>query len=150
MGDIAGAPLQILIIVITAVIIRWLSVRILNRVIRRMAAQGRRERPVRPGARNVRQELSEVLMNQRRQQRAEAIGALLRSVFTATVVIIALLLILPILGINVATTGQRGACWVLLSVRRPEPGEGLPFGIFRSSRTSTAWATWSTSARPSE
>ena len=35
-----GAPLQILIIVITAVIIRWLSVRILNRVIRRMAAQG--------------------------------------------------------------------------------------------------------------
>jgi small conductance mechanosensitive channel len=41
-------------------------------------------------------------MSQRRQQRAEAIGTLLRSVITATVVIIALLLILPILGIDVA------------------------------------------------
>ena len=96
-----GAPLQILIIVITAVIIRWLSVRILNRVIRRMAAQGRRERLGETRRAERTQELSEVLMNQRRQQRAEAIGALLRSVFTATVVIIALLLILPILGINV-------------------------------------------------
>lgn len=96
-----GAPLQILIIVITAVVIRWLSVRILNRVIKRMAAQGRRERLGETRRAERTQELSEVLMNQRRQQRAEAIGALLRSVFTATVVIIALLLILPILGINV-------------------------------------------------
>lgn len=97
-----GAPLQILIIVILAVVIRWASIRILNRVIKRMAAQGRRERLGETRRAERTQELSEVLMSQRRQQRAEAIGTLLRSVFTLTVVIIALLLLLPILGIDVA------------------------------------------------
>ena len=67
-----------------------------------MAAQGRRERLGETRRAERTQELSEVLMSQRRQQRAEAIGALLRSVITATVLIIALLLILPILGIDVA------------------------------------------------
>ena len=96
-----GPPLQILIIVVLAVLIRWMSVAILNRVIKRMAAQGRRERLGETRRAERTQELSEVLMSQRRQQRAEAIGALLRSVITATVVIIGLLLILPILGIDV-------------------------------------------------
>jgi len=96
-----GAPLQILIIVLLAIIIRWVSIRILNRVIKRMAAQGRRERLGETRRAERTAELSEVLMSQRRQQRSEAIGALLRSLITATVVSIALLLILPILGINV-------------------------------------------------
>jgi small conductance mechanosensitive channel len=97
-----GAPLQILIIVVIAVAIRWISVAVLNRIIKRMAAQGRRERLGETRRAERTQELSEVLMSQRRQQRAEAIGALLRSVITAAVLIIALLLILPILGIDVA------------------------------------------------
>ena len=97
-----GPPLQILIIVLLAVAIRWISVAVLNRIIKRMAAQGRRERLGETRRAERTQELSEVLMSQRRQQRAEAIGALLRSVITATVLIIALLLILPILGIDVA------------------------------------------------
>ncbi len=97
-----GPPLQILIIVVLAVAIRWISVAVLNRIIKRMAAQGRRERLGETRRAERTQELSDVLMSQRRQQRAEAIGALLRSVITATVVIIALLLILPILGIDVA------------------------------------------------
>ena len=97
-----GAPLQILIIVLIAVAIRWISVAVLNRIIKRMAAQGRRERLGETRRAERTQELSDVLMSQRRQQRAEAIGALLRSVITATVLIIALLLILPILGIDVA------------------------------------------------
>lgn len=97
-----GAPLQILIIVLIAVAIRWISVAVLNRIIKRMAAQGRRERLGETRRAERTQELSDVLMSQRRQQRAEAIGALLRSVITATVVIIGLLLILPILGIDVA------------------------------------------------
>ena len=75
---------------------------VLNRIIKRMAAQGRRERLGETRRAERTQELSDVLMSQRRQQRAEAIGALLRSVITATVLIIALLLILPILGIDVA------------------------------------------------
>ncbi len=97
-----GPPLQILIIVLLAVAIRWISVAVLNRIIKRMAAQGRRERLGETRRAERTQELSEVLMSQRRQQRAEAIGALLRSVITATVLIIALLLILPILGIDVS------------------------------------------------
>ena len=97
-----GPPLQILIIVVLAVVIRWISVAILNRIIKRMAAQGRRERLGETRRAERTQELSEVLMSQRRQQRAEAIGALLRSVITLTVVIIGLLLVLPILGIDVA------------------------------------------------
>jgi small conductance mechanosensitive channel len=97
-----GPPLQILIIVVLAIAIRWISVFVLNRIIKKMAAQGRRERLGETRRAERTQELSEVLMSQRRQQRAEAIGTLLRSVITAAVVIIALLLILPILGIDVA------------------------------------------------
>ncbi|HQR80891.1 MAG TPA: mechanosensitive ion channel family protein [Actinomycetota bacterium] len=95
-------PLQIAIIVVLAVAIRWVSIFILNRVIKRMAAQGRRERLGETRKAERTQELSDVLMSQRRQQRAEAIGTLLRSIITASVVTIAVLLILPILGINVA------------------------------------------------
>ena len=94
------SPLQILIIVLLAVAIRWISSRSST-----ASSSGWPPRaagtPRRDPARRT-QELSEVLMSQRRQQRAEAIGALLRSVITATVLIIALLLILPILGVDVA------------------------------------------------
>ncbi len=97
-----GPPLQILIIVVLAIAIRWITIFVLNRIIKKMTAQARRERLGETRRAERTQELSEVLMSQRRQQRAEAIGTLLRSVITATVVIIALLLILPILGIDVA------------------------------------------------
>ena len=89
------------------------------------------------------------LMNQRRQQRAAGHRCSAAITYSpATVVIIALLLIPPILGINVGPlTGQRGRAGCCSRVRRPEPGEGLPFRESSwSSRTSTAWATWSTSA----
>ncbi len=97
-----GVPLQILIILVLAVVIRIILVRILDRIVKRMSAQGRRERLGETRRAERTQELSEVLMSQRRSQRAEAIGTLLRSIITATVVIIALLLILPILGIDIA------------------------------------------------
>jgi small conductance mechanosensitive channel len=97
-----GVPLKILIILVVAVVIRVILVRILDRIVKRMAAQGRRERLGETRKAERTQELSEVLMSQRRRQRAEAIGTLLRSVITATVVIIAVLLILPILGIDIA------------------------------------------------
>jgi small conductance mechanosensitive channel len=47
-------------------------------------------------------ELSKVLLTQRTEQRANAIGTLLRSVIGITVWSIALLMILPLLGINIA------------------------------------------------
>lgn len=97
-----GVPLQILIIVVVSVVIRVILVRILNRIVKRMAEKGRRERLGETRKAERTQELSEVLMSQRRKQRAEAIGTLLRSIITATIVIIAFMLILPLLGIDVA------------------------------------------------
>ena len=126
-----GPPLQILIIVLLAVAIRWISVAVLNRIIKRMAAQGRRERLGETRRAERTQELSEVLMSQRRQQRAEAIGALLRSVITATVLIIALLLILPILGIDVAPLlASAGVLGVALGFRAQSLVKDYLSGIF--------------------
>ena len=124
---------------------------ILNRVIRRMAAQGRRERLGETRRAERTRELSEVLMNQRRQQRAEAIGLCCdpyspqRSHHRP--------------ASDPADPGHQTlghcwparACWVLPRVRRPEPGgEGLPSGIFLVFEDQYGVATWSTSARPSE
>ena len=97
-----GVPLKIIVIIVSALVVRWALIRILNRVVKRMSEKGRQERLGETRKAERTQELSEVLMSQRRQQRAEAIGTLLRSVITATVIIIALLLILPILGIDIA------------------------------------------------
>jgi len=97
-----GVPLRILIIVAVAVVIRFILVGILDRIVKRMSEKGRKERLGESRKAERTQELSEVLMSQRRKQRAEAAGTLLRSVITATVVMIATLLILPILGIDIA------------------------------------------------
>ena len=97
-----GVPLRILIIVAVAVVIRFILVGILDRIVKRMSEKGRKERLGESRKAERTQELSEVLMSQRRKQRAEAAGTLLRSVITATVVMIAILLILPILGIDIA------------------------------------------------
>lgn len=97
-----GVPLRILIIVVVAVVTRWVLIRILNRIVKRMSDQGRRERLGETRRAERTQELSEVLMSQRRQQRAEAIGTLVRSTITAGIVVIALLMVLPLLGIDVA------------------------------------------------
>lgn len=96
-----GVPLKIIAIVLISVFVRWLLIRILNRIVKRMSEQGRLERLSETRRAERTQELSDVLMNQRRQQRAEAIGTLLRSVITAIVMVIALLLIFPTLGIDV-------------------------------------------------
>lgn len=97
-----GVPLRILIIVAVALVIRFILVGILDRIVKKMSEKGRKERLGESRKAERTQELSEVLMSQRRKQRAEAAGTLLRSVITATVVMIAILLILPILGIDIA------------------------------------------------
>ncbi len=84
-----GVPLRILIIVAVAVVIRFILVGILDRIVKRMSEKGRKERLGESRKAERTQELSEVLMSQRRKQRAEAAGTLLRSVITATVVMIA-------------------------------------------------------------
>jgi small conductance mechanosensitive channel len=97
-----GVPLRILIIVVIAIVSRVVLVALLNRIVKKMSEQGRKERLGESRKAERTQELSEVLMTQRRKQRAEAVGTLLRSIITAVVVGIAMLLILPILGIDIA------------------------------------------------
>ncbi len=97
-----GVPLRILIIVAIAIVSRFVLVAVLNRIVKKMSEKGRKERLGESRKAERTQELSEVLMTQRRRQRAEAVGTLLRSIITATVVGIAILLILPILGIDIA------------------------------------------------
>ena len=90
-----------LIIIVSAVIIRWL----LFRIIRRVTDQAvRRAAQDRPGvARNAEHtaELTQALMSQRREQRAESIGQLLRSTTTVVVFSVALLAVLTEMGLNI-------------------------------------------------
>ena len=95
-----------IIIILTIVIsflIWWLLVRLIRRVTNQ--AKNRLDLQERPGqARGVEgtQELTAVLMSQRREQRFEAISQLLRSITTFTIATLALLIILGQLGVNMA------------------------------------------------
>ena len=93
----------ILLTILISFIIWWLLVRLIRRVTNQ--AKNRLDLQERPGqARGVEgtQELTAVLMSQRREQRFEAISQLLRSITTFTIVTLALLIILGQLGVNMA------------------------------------------------
>ena len=97
-----GVPLQIILIVVIALVVQLVLSRVIKRVVRRASerAKGQRLAEMRKVTRTA--ELSDLLLTQRTEQRAAAIGSLLRSVLAITVWSIALLMILPLLGINVA------------------------------------------------
>ena len=93
----------IVLTVVVSFIIWWIVVRLIRRVTQN--AKNRLDQQERPGqARGVEgtQELTAVLMSQRREQRFEAISQLLRSITTFTIVTLALLIILGQLGVNMA------------------------------------------------
>ena len=93
----------IVLTVVVSCIIWWIVVRLIRRVTQN--AKNRLDQQERPGqARGVEgtQELTAVLMSQRREQRFEAISQLLRSITTFTIVTLALLIILGQLGVNMA------------------------------------------------
>ena len=95
--------LIIVLTVIVSFIIWWILVRLIRRVTQN--AKNRLDQQDRPGqARGVEgtQELTAVLMSQRREQRFEAISQLLRSITTFSIVTLALLIILGQLGVNMA------------------------------------------------
>jgi small conductance mechanosensitive channel len=96
-----GVPLQILIIVIAALIAQVLLTWLIRRVVRRATERAKIERLSQSRKNSRTAELSQVLLTQRTEQRAAAIGTLLRSVVAITVWTIALLMILPLLGVNV-------------------------------------------------
>ena len=93
----------IVLTIVVSFIIWWILVRLIRRVTQN--AKNRLDQQDRPGqARGVEgtQELTAVLMSQRREQRFEAISQLLRSITTFSIVTLALLIILGQLGVNMA------------------------------------------------
>ncbi|MEY4137122.1 MAG: hypothetical protein RL205_1250 [Actinomycetota bacterium] len=97
-----GTPLQVVIIIVIALIAQIVVVRIIHKVVKRTSERARIERleQSRKYARTA--ELSEMLLNQRTEQRANAIGTLLTSSVSLIVWGIALLMVLEALGVNVA------------------------------------------------
>lgn len=94
-------PGAILVVVVLAVVIRWLAVRFVNRIIQR-AVKG--VMPSLLGQTKAGAYLADRSpgASQRRSQRTKAIGSLLRSIITGIVLAISLVTILAILGVPVA------------------------------------------------
>jgi len=82
-----GKPLSILIIVVGALVVRWLAIKAIDRVVKRAAST-----PL-PGGRSA---------FNRRAQRAQSLGTLLKSITTTVVFGIAFVMVLSEIGINVA------------------------------------------------
>jgi small conductance mechanosensitive channel len=84
---VIGKPLAILVIVIGAVVVRWLASKTIDRVVRRAEVA-----PL-PGGKNT---------FNRRAQRANSLGTLLKSITTTVVFGVAFVMVLSELGMNVA------------------------------------------------
>ena len=102
-SHLALVPLRILMIVVAAVALRWLLHRAVARLVRRSASG---EAPVllRPLPERVRDTVRQVaaLRPERRRQRAEAIGSVLRGAITVAVFAVATLLVLSELDLDLA------------------------------------------------
>jgi moderate conductance mechanosensitive channel len=90
-------PLRILLIIVIALILRWLIQRTIRKLVAR-TAQGESPTSLKP----LRLRIADATFRERRQQRAEAIGSVLTSFGTAAIFSIAFLMILGELGIQLA------------------------------------------------
>jgi small-conductance mechanosensitive channel len=96
-----GAPLYVLIVLGSAFILHFTVSRTIQRTVRRAAKAAQRERlgAQKRAARTA--ELTDILMGERREQRAEAIGQLLKSGFSLLVWGTSALLVLTRLGVDI-------------------------------------------------
>ncbi len=94
--------LAVVITVVVAVVIWWVLRRIIRRVTVDAVRRASKDRPASLRRPDHTAELSEVLMGQRREQRAQALGQLLSSIMTFVVFGIALLIVMTELGIDIA------------------------------------------------
>ncbi|MHB1068039.1 MAG: mechanosensitive ion channel family protein [Candidatus Nanopelagicales bacterium] len=97
-----GVPLQVILIIVIALVVHVALSRVIRRVVRRASERAKVDRLAQMRKITRTAELSDLLLNQRTEQRAAAIGSLLRSIVAISVWTIALLMVLPLLGINVA------------------------------------------------
>ncbi|MGD9957676.1 MAG: mechanosensitive ion channel family protein [Candidatus Nanopelagicales bacterium] len=78
----------------------WICIRLIRRVTDQAKKRLRQDRPGQARAAEHTQELTAVLMTARREQRAEALGQLMRSIVTFTIASLAILLVLAQSGVN--------------------------------------------------
>ncbi len=93
--------LTILVILVAAMVIRWLLNRLIRRLVRRSVESNLAERLESNRATRVLANASGVT-SERRRQRTETLGTVLRSIVTATVFTIAFVMVLDELGIPIA------------------------------------------------
>jgi len=96
---IVATPLQIVLIVVIAVAARLAARKLIDGVIHRMVERPLKT-PVHKGTRNT--ERSRGQAKERRRQRAEAVGGVLRSAATIAILTVAVVMVLGTLNINVA------------------------------------------------
>lgn len=99
---LADNGVNIVIILISAFVVRWMVFRLIRRVTATAAKRAHKDRPVDARSTDHTAELTAVLMDQRREARAESMGQLLRSTTTAVVFVTAALLILAEIGVNIS------------------------------------------------
>jgi small conductance mechanosensitive channel len=99
---VLGTPLQVIIIIVAALIVQIVLVRVIHKIVKRTSDRARIERLEQTRKYTRTAELSEMLMTQRTEQRAAAIGTLLTSSVSLIVWTVAVLMALEALGVNVA------------------------------------------------
>jgi len=99
---LTGAPLQIVLIIVVAFVAQFVLRWAIRHAVRQTSIRAQRERleNLRKIARTA--DLSQVLLTQRTEQRASAIGTLLSSVVSISVWAVAAMTILPLLGVDIA------------------------------------------------
>ncbi len=96
-----GTPLEIALIIVACVASWIILTTIINRVTKRLVEKAEADRLTLARRTQHTSDLSAVLMSQRRRARAEAIASLLRSIFSAFIAGIGVLLVLAQLEINI-------------------------------------------------
>jgi small conductance mechanosensitive channel len=97
-------PLRILLILVIAVVVRWLLRRVIDRAIRDRTSAGQPKTPalIRPLKERASTRAGASLASERRRQRAKTVASLLKSITSFVVYGVAIILILGELGINLA------------------------------------------------
>jgi small-conductance mechanosensitive channel len=94
-----SSGLRIALIVVLAVLLRWLALRAVGRLVRRTVDAGERVRATRGAARVLASATG--ANHERRRQRTETLGSVLRSIITAVVYGVALLMVLDVLKVPI-------------------------------------------------
>jgi small conductance mechanosensitive channel len=100
-GDWIGNAVVILVIVVAATAIHMAGSTLIRRAVRQWVATGRKREAEAPEAPAETEELQALILSQRREQRAVAIGQLLRNLMIVIIWGVAALMILTELGVNI-------------------------------------------------